>query len=310
MHKNNESVDSNSPSWGQVAVKLVETLENHFSKSLAGSSVQSTSGVLMRFAADHSITVNTARRHLAAVTFLRFIMEPAAFLTVIEERCPPFNDIEYLKKIHDIDSATAKGLLDDVVSRRISRSELASMYQKIQKDVPNQRLQLAIRRELISDFHNQVFDALQNPTTTIFPKSPSGIFMTMPRKLQNFEFQLPDAVVKITEQRDVDPKVCVHAVEIRVPNVWAKHEMWQIVERIQLMSTFFDATWIFMPSPHTNEQAAFTNDVIRFIKILRLTSVGLVTCAVASEVKLEVVLHPSGPSEIDRRYLFPLYNQY
>lgn len=127
----------------------------------------------------------------------------------------------------------------------------------------------------------------------------------MPRQLKDFEFALPDAVIEITQERDVGVDLRIDAVEIRMPNEWAKHEIWQILERIQLMSTFFTETWIFMPRPHTNEQREFIDKLIRATEKLYLPSVGLVTCAVKPEVNFEVALRPLGLPDIDRRYLFP-----
>jgi len=225
-------------------------------------------------------------------------MEPVSFLSAIsDENCPPFNDIEYLKKIHAIDPATAKAHLDEVLSRKISRSKLAAIYDHIQQGRPNQQ---AIRKGQKNGLHSQVFEALQSPTRTIFP---TGIFKKMPHKLVDFDFPLPHAVVKIDEESDQE--VRVHAVEIRVPNIWGKHGRWQLLERTQLLSTFFDAIWIFIPAPRTVEHQHFTEALIRSIRVLRLTSVGLVTCLVTPEV-MEIVLQPSGPPVIDRRYLFPI----
>lgn len=293
-------------SWAQVAEKMSAELDRLDSRALAESGLQSSSEMLARFAAANSITVNTARRQLLAATFLRKLMEPTAFLSVIEKRCPPFNDVEYLKKIHDIAPDTAAKLLDAVLDRSISRSKLATLYKELQKNVPYQRHRISIRRGSAIDFRSQVIAALGISTFAMYPERPKANVTRMPREFSDFEFALPDAVIEIQEERDIGVDIRIDAVEIRMPNEWAKHEIWQILERIQLMSTFFTQTWLFMPSPNTDEQREFIDKLIRATEKLYLPSVGLVTCAVKPEVNFEVALRPSGLSDIDRRYLFPM----
>lgn len=295
--------------WAQAADELSTELANLDSKTLSEAGFQSYSEVMTRFAAVRSTTVNTARRQLAAVAFLKNVLEPTEFKDVVERRCPPFNDVEYLKKIYDIDQVEANNLMKAVLDRTISRAKLALTYTEIQERTPNQRQRIAVRRGTANDFQGQIIEALKKSTSTLYPKTSNvkhTRILEFPRQLQDFSFALPDAAIELLENNETR----IDGIEIRMPGEGAKHEIWQILERIHLMSTFFNQTWLFLPSPVTAEQKDFIQKLSLAAKDLDMPSVGIVTCAVGQDLVFEVLIHPTGLPDIDRRYLFPLGSEY
>ena len=187
LASNNQS-DLANLNWAQAADKLSTELASLDSKTLFEAGFQSSTEVLSRFAAMRSITVNSVRRQIAAAAFLKNILEPAEFKDVTEWRCPPFNDVEFLKKIYDIDQAEANSLLKAVLDRKISRAALTKQYQELLKKTPNQRHRLAVRRSSTIDFQSQIINALRISTHQLYPKIKPTDILQMTGQLKNFSF--------------------------------------------------------------------------------------------------------------------------
>ncbi len=293
--------DIEAMSWFKAASMLSRDLQIADSEQLMELPFKSSAEVMARFAALRGITLNTARRQLAVTDFLQRVVSADQFSAALEDAPPPFNTLETLKKIHDLDPERSSELLPAVLGRRITFVEISKQYESLLEKDPQNPKRLAIRREAAQDFEKQVLEALSFSHLPLYPEKAKVKIGPLQRSIKNFAFSLPDgiAIRKIYEQTFTD------AIEIRMPTAGARHQIWQILERIQLVSTFFTHTWLILPKPMTKEQEGFIAGLVSAKETLGLPSVGIALASLNEPVEFEVMARPTGLSEIDRRHLFP-----
>ena len=102
-----------SMSWIQAAIGLSSDLESLNTTSLKDAGFNTSADAVSKVAAARGATVNTIRRQVASAKFLASVLSPAVFQGLLEGQPPPFNTVEVLKRIHDIDADLAKKLLPE-----------------------------------------------------------------------------------------------------------------------------------------------------------------------------------------------------
>lgn len=288
--------------WIQAASKVAADLANTDTKTLVDAGYNSTGDVISRVAAARKTTTNTVRRQLTASSFLKSILAPNEFESLVESKAPPpFNTIEVLKKLHAIDTQLVQALLPKVLARTMTFSQVTEKYQAALTNTPHSEKRLSIRRHASIEFEKEVLEALVLSPSPLYPSASKAKIASLQRSVPSFVFALPDAMVTFD---DGDIKR-YDGIEIRMPTDGARHQVWQILERIQLMSTFFTHTWLILPSPVLPDQIEFTETLVNAKATLGLPSVGIATATMGEMMELKVLIAPTGLPEIDRRHLLP-----
>jgi hypothetical protein len=288
-------------SWIKAADTLAQELERADSKTLAEAGFNSSAEVMLRFASARKVTVNTVRRQLAAAHFLQHVLPKDRYAYIVENDTPPFNTVEVLKKIHDIDPKSAEEMLPSVLGRRVTFLSISEKYHAAQTAIPQTGKSIAARRDVAIEFEKEVIETLVlNPSVLYGPKLLPKIDVPRRGKV-DFAFALPDAVANY----ELNRLRLYDGIEVRMPTDNARHQIWQILERIHLMATFFTHTWLILPKAVRPDQEAFMANFLVAKKSLGLPSVGVAVAMMGETVSLDILVSPSGPSEIDRRHLLP-----
>lgn len=287
--------------WLQAAHTLSLDLEKLDAQSLAEAGFASTSDVLARFASVRKVTVNTARRQLAAANFLRSVLPRPRFEILVNNGNPPFNTVEVLKKIHAIDAKKADVLLTTVLERNITFVEISAKYQSVQNEIPQIGRRMSMRRDTAIEFEREVIDYLTAAPNTLYPESAKLKIKRLRRSKDGFAFALPDAIAVF----DASTNKRFDGIEVRMPTDTARHQVWQILERLHLMSTFFTHTWLIVPTPISADQKEFCSGLLSAKSTLGMPSVGIATAELGETVEFSVMVEPYGCPEIDRRNLLP-----
>lgn len=288
--------------WIQAASKISSDLASTDAKTLANAGYGSASEVISRFAAARKTTANTVRRQLAASNFLKSILAPDKFQLVVDSNAPPpFNTLEVLKKLHAIDPQLGQALLPKALARTVTFSQITEKYQAALANTPHSEKQFSIRRHASIEFEKKVLEALVVSSTPLYPSVSNAKITSLQRSVPGFVFALPDAMATFDdgEIKRYD------GIEIRMPKDGARHQVWQTLERLQLMSSFFTHTWLILPFPVLPDQAAFTDTLLKAKATLGMPSVGIATAAIGESIDFKVVVAPNGLPEIDRRHLLP-----
>ena len=292
-----------SMSWIQAAWRLSQDLAMTDSRSLSEIGFSTSSEAMSKLAGVRGITVNTIRRQLSSATFLHSILPQEHFQSLLEKEPPPFNTVEMLKRIRDVNTDLADQLLPSVLNRSITLVEINKQYQAAVAGAPQFGKRLSVRRDAAIDFEKTIIDTLSNDPSILAPTEKNAKIIALRRSVQSFAFALPDAMIFSVEN-------CIKrydAIEIRMPNDWARHQIWQILERINLMATFFTHTWLILPTPTAPDQAVFVENLKNAKMSLGLPSVGIATVETDETISFKVLLEPNGIPEIDRRHLLPSF---
>lgn len=292
-----------SMNWIQAAWRLSQDLANLDSKSLSEIGFSTSSDAMSKFAAARGVTVNTVRRQLSAATFLNSILSQERFQSLLEKEPPPFNTVEMLKRIRDVNPGLSNELLTSVLNRSITLVEITKQYQAALAEAPQFGKRLAVRRDAAIDFEKEIIDTLSQDLSVLAPVDPKAKVIPLRRNVQGFAFALPDAMIF----SETDGVKRYDAIEIRMPNDWARHQIWQILERINLMATFFTHTWLILPAPTSPDQEFFVKKLEHSKMDLGLPSVGIATFENEETIKFNVLVAPHGIPEIDRRHLLPSF---
>jgi hypothetical protein len=288
-------------SWIKAADELTQELARADSKNLAEMGFNSSAEVMSRFATARKVTVNTARRQLAVASFLRSILPKDRYEYLVENDTPPFNTLEVLKRIHDLDPKSAEDMLPSVLGRRITFVSISETYQATQASIPQAGKRIAAKRDVAIEFEKVVIDTLvRNPSVLYGPKLLPRI--EAPRRgKSDFAFALPDAVAIYESNGDR----FYDGIEVRMPTDSARHQVWHILERVHLMATFFTHTWLILPKASNPDQDSFMTNFLAAKRSLGLPSVGVAVVTIGETVSFGIAVSPTGLSEIDRRHLLP-----
>jgi hypothetical protein len=290
-------------SWIQAASKLAKDLASTNEKTLTDAGYGSTAEVVSRFASARKTTTNTVRRQLAATAFLESVLPPEKFQSLLQDETPPpFNTIEVLKKLHAVDPALGQSLLPKALARTVTFAQMTEKYQTALANTPHADKRLSIRRQSSIEFEKEVLEALIRSPSSLYPANSKVNISPLQRSISTFVFALPDALATFDDEQ---AKRRYDSIEIKMPTDGARHQVWQILERIQLMSTFFTHTWLILPFPVLPEQISFTDTLVKAKATLGLPSVGIVTAALGETVEFNTLVEPTGLPEIDRRHLLP-----
>jgi hypothetical protein len=292
-----------SMNWIQAAWRLSQDLAKLDSKSLSEIGFSTSSEAMSKFAGVRGITVNTVRRQLSATTFLSSILPPQRFQSLLEKEPPPFNTVEMLKRIRDVNTDLADQLLPSVLNRSITLVEITKQYQAALAEAPQFGKRLSVRRDAAIDFEKTIIETLSQDPSMLAPMEKNGKIIALRRNVQSFAFALPDAMIF----SEADGIKRYDAIEIRMPNDWARHQIWQILERINLMATFFTHTWLILPIPTAPDQEFFVENLKSAKMSLGLPSVGIATVETEEPIRFKVLVEPHGIPEIDRRHLLPSF---
>jgi hypothetical protein len=296
-----EQSELESMTWIQAASRLTEDLVSADKKSLAAAGLNSTAEVFARFADARKVSANTVRRQVAAYAFLKLMINPERFQSILsDETPPPFNTIEVLKKLHAVDPELGRSLLPKALSRTVTFAEMTEHFRSSQtktRHIGPALTHYASPRT----FEKQVLRALAHCCTSLYPSAKAAKVTPIHRSVPGFIFALPDGIVTFA---DGDAKR-YDAIEIKMPVDGARHQVWQILERIHLVSSFFTHTWLILPLPTFPGQTLFIDHIVRAKTILGLPSVGISTVAFTDTAEFKIWVEPKDSPEIDRRYLLP-----
>ncbi len=288
-------------SWIQAADKLNLELGSANSEVLQRAGFNSSSDAISRFASARKITANTVRRQLAAATFLRELLSPDRYQDLVDNENPPFNTVEVLKKIYGFNPGLAVELLPSVLNKRLTFASISEKYQAVQSTVSPTTKRMAAKRDANIEFENEVCESLVLQPSVLYPGSAPPKIETLRRTKNGFAFALPDAIATYS----LNGSTVHDGIEVRMPSDTARHQLWQILERLHLMSTFFTHTWLILPKPTSADREIFLTNLLSAKSSLGLPSVGVATAAAGESMTFEALIRPTGAPEIDRRHLFP-----
>ena len=296
--------DIEAMTWLKAASRLSKDLTAADEKTLNKTGFRSAAEVVSRFAAARKTTINTVRRQLAATAFLESVLSAEDFKTLLEnETPPPFNTIEVLKKLHAVNAQLGQSLLPKALNRSVTYAQMTENYQSALADTPSTEKRISIGRQATTEFEKDVLDSLMLNPKPLYPGVSQIKVTALRRSVPDFVFALPDGMATFDGGNEIKRRH--DGIEIRMPADAARHQVWQILERLQLMSTFFTHTWLILPLPVLPDQVAFTDTLVTAKSTLGLPSVGIATATVSKPVEFKIFVSPTGLPEIDRRHLLP-----
>ena len=261
----------------------------------------SANDALAAVASIQGMTLNTLRRQLAVIDFLLRV-DGQQGLQAAWTQAPPFNALEIVKRLYEVDSDEALKVLPVVLNRHMTFGAVNEAYQRALQNIPALN-SLAQRREQIVGVEKAAIEALNLGRETLYLTDPPSWIGRKRFKFKDFPFAAPDAIALWPADHHGQKRA--DAIEVTVSADAPPHLVWKTFERLHLLCTFFTQTWLILPDPYTDQAKAFLQAVLSMNQKLALPSVGIATLKVR-EKQVYSLVRPNGPPSIDRRHLLPL----